>query len=167
MPFRKQRDYWLRPDGTKWGGEICPRSKIPLGSQSNLRRLSMRPQPFSSKLCLVLAVKQRRRNHPGDFPFFVVAALDTNYAAKSKLHDWFAAMRLSLVTIVFRTESELLASVVGRVFSTSQNRQSRAGCALGMSYSDSGWFFQRMETSRFHHRHKRPSMPRAKPWNML
>ena len=35
-------------------------------------------------------------------------------------------MRLSLVTIVFRTESELLASAVGRVFSTRQNRQ-RAG----------------------------------------
>ena len=41
-------------------------------------------------------------------------------------------MRLSLVTIVFRTESELLPSTVGRVFSTSQNRQSRAACALGM-----------------------------------
>ena len=39
------------------------------------------------------AVKQRRRNHPGDFPFFVVVALDTNYAAESKLHDFifFAA----------------------------------------------------------------------------
>jgi hypothetical protein len=34
------------------------------------------------------ALKQRRRNHPGDFPFFAVAALDTNYAAKSKLHDF-------------------------------------------------------------------------------
>ena len=34
------------------------------------------------------ALKQRKRNHPGDFPFFVVAALDTNYAAKSKLHDF-------------------------------------------------------------------------------
>src|SRR5271166_5255816 len=39
------------------------------------------------------AVKQRRRNHPGDLPFFVVAALDANYAAKSKFHDFifFAA----------------------------------------------------------------------------
>ena len=37
---------------------------------------------------LVLAVKQRRRNHPGDLPIFVVAALDTNYAAKSKFHDF-------------------------------------------------------------------------------
>jgi hypothetical protein len=38
-------------------------------------------------------VKQRRRNHPGDFPFSVVAALDANYAAKLKLHDFifFAA----------------------------------------------------------------------------
>ena len=91
MPFRKQRDYWLRPDGTKWGGEICPRSKIPPGSQSNLRRLSMRPQPFSSKLCLVLAVKQRRRNHAGDLPFFVVAALDTNYAT-----DRFGQARIQM-----------------------------------------------------------------------
>ena len=33
-------------------------------------------------------MKQRRCHHPGDFPFFVVAALDTNYAAKSKLHDF-------------------------------------------------------------------------------
>jgi hypothetical protein len=40
------------------------------------------------KTYLVLAVKQRRRNHPGDFPFFLVAALDTNYTAKSKLHDF-------------------------------------------------------------------------------
>jgi len=45
---------------------------------------------------------------------------------------------LKLVTIVFRTESELLASAVGRAFSTSQNRQSRAGCALGMSFGHSG-----------------------------
>jgi len=39
------------------------------------------------------AVKQRRRNHPGDFPFSVVAALNANYAAKVKLHDFifFAA----------------------------------------------------------------------------
>jgi hypothetical protein len=42
---------------------------------------------------LSVAVKQRRRNHPGDLPFFVVLALDTNYAAKSELHDFifFAA----------------------------------------------------------------------------
>src|SRR5580704_18912314 len=37
-----------------------------------------------------------------------------------------------------REESELLASAVGRAFSTSQNRQSRAGCALGMSFGHSG-----------------------------
>jgi hypothetical protein len=39
------------------------------------------------------ALEQRRRNHPYDFPFFVVAALDANYATKSKLHDFifFAA----------------------------------------------------------------------------
>jgi hypothetical protein len=37
---------------------------------------------------VISAVKQRRRNHPRDFPFFVVAALETNYAAKSKLHDF-------------------------------------------------------------------------------
>jgi hypothetical protein len=34
------------------------------------------------------AVKQRRPNHPGDFPFSVVAALDTNHAAKAKPHDF-------------------------------------------------------------------------------
>jgi hypothetical protein len=38
-----------------------------------------------------------------------------------ELKAWFDAMRLSLVTIVFRTDSELLASAVGRVFSTSEN----------------------------------------------
>jgi hypothetical protein len=48
MPFRKQRDYWLRPDGTQVGRQICPRSKIPPGSQSNLRRLSMLPVCSSS-----------------------------------------------------------------------------------------------------------------------
>jgi hypothetical protein len=39
------------------------------------------------------ALKQRRRNHPGDLPFSVIAAFDTNYATKSKLHDFifFAA----------------------------------------------------------------------------
>jgi hypothetical protein len=38
-------------------------------------------------------VKQRRRNHPDDFPFSVVATLDANYTAKLKLHDFifFAA----------------------------------------------------------------------------
>ena len=33
-------------------------------------------------------MKQRRRNHPRDLPFLVVAALETNYAAKSKLHNF-------------------------------------------------------------------------------
>jgi hypothetical protein len=49
--------------------------------------------------------------------------------------------------MVFRTESELLASAAGRVLSTSQNRQRKAGCALGMSCSDFDWFFPRLETS--------------------
>jgi hypothetical protein len=32
-------------------------------------------------------VKQRRRNHPNDFPFSVVAALDANHATELKIHD--------------------------------------------------------------------------------
>jgi hypothetical protein len=34
------------------------------------------------------AVKQHGPNHPGDLPFLVVAAPDTNHAAKVKLHDF-------------------------------------------------------------------------------
>ncbi len=51
------------------------------------------PPCYHSSLNLTSAMKQRRRNHPGDLPFFVVPALDTNYAAKSELHDFifFAA----------------------------------------------------------------------------
>jgi hypothetical protein len=50
-------------------------------------------QAFLMMMRAASAVKQRRRNHPGDFPFSVVAALDANYAAKLKLHDFifFAA----------------------------------------------------------------------------
>ena len=38
-------------------------------------------------------MKEGRRNHPGDFPFHVVAALQAEYAAKLELHDliFFAA----------------------------------------------------------------------------
>jgi hypothetical protein len=49
--------------------------------------------PLCSRRNAASAVKQRRRNHPGDFPFSVVATLDANYTAKLKLHDFifFAA----------------------------------------------------------------------------
>ena len=38
-------------------------------------------------------MKEDRRNHPGDFPFHVIAALYADYAAKLELHDFifFAA----------------------------------------------------------------------------
>jgi len=38
-------------------------------------------------------MKEGRRNHPGDFPFHVVAALQADHAAKLELHDFifFAA----------------------------------------------------------------------------
>ena len=35
------------------------------------------------------AVKERRGNHPGDFPFSAVAAFDTYYAADLVFHDFF------------------------------------------------------------------------------
>ena len=66
-----------------------------------------------------------------------------------------------------REESELLASAVGRAFSTSQNRQRKAGCVFGVFCDSSARSFPRLETSRSRHRPRRPSMPRAKPWNML
>src|SRR5262245_34383377 len=43
-----------------------------------------RASPISRKS----AVKQRWPNHPGDFPFSIVALLYTNDAAKVKLHDF-------------------------------------------------------------------------------